>query len=71
MQKNLGITPAQTIGPFAAPVMTPNEAGKVNYDWRQLVGNDLVTPDAVGVTAKRPPAIATLGVRDVISAAGL
>jgi len=48
MSKNPGITPAQTIGPFAAPVMTPNEPGKVNYAWRQLVGNDLVTPDAVG-----------------------
>lgn len=48
MSKPLGITPAQTIGPFAAPVLTPNEAGKVNYDWRQLVGNNLVTADAVG-----------------------
>lgn len=43
-----GITPSQTIGPFAAPVLTPNEAGKKHYDWQQLIGNDLVTPDAVG-----------------------
>lgn len=43
-----GITPSQTIGPFAAPALTPNESGKTTYDWKQLVGNDLVTPDAVG-----------------------
>lgn len=42
------ITPSQTIGPFAAPALTPNEAGKVNYVWPQLIGNNLVTPDAVG-----------------------
>jgi protocatechuate 3,4-dioxygenase alpha subunit len=43
-----GTTPSQTIGPFAAPVLTPNEKGKTNYAWRQLVAGDLVTPDAVG-----------------------
>lgn len=43
-----GITPSQTIGPFAAPALTPNEKGKVNYAWPQLVANDLVTADAVG-----------------------
>lgn len=43
-----GITPSQTIGPFAAPVLTPNEKGKTNYAWRQLVASDLVTPDAEG-----------------------
>jgi protocatechuate 3,4-dioxygenase, alpha subunit len=43
-----GITPSQTIGPFAAPCMTPNEQGKTNYPWSQLVNGDLVTPDAVG-----------------------
>jgi protocatechuate 3,4-dioxygenase, alpha subunit len=43
-----GITPSQTIGPFAAPALTPAEAGKTNYPWPQLIGNDLVTPDAVG-----------------------
>lgn len=48
MSKTPGITPSQTIGPFAAPVLTPNEAGKRNYDWHQLVGNNLVTPDAAG-----------------------
>jgi protocatechuate 3,4-dioxygenase alpha subunit len=44
----VGITPSQTIGPFAAPALTPNEKGKVNYNWSQLIGGDLVTPDAVG-----------------------
>lgn len=43
-----GLTPSQTIGPFAAPCLTPNEQGKTNYRWQQLVGNDLVTADAVG-----------------------
>lgn len=42
------ITPSQTIGPFAAPALTPNEKGKTNYPWRQLVNGDLVTSDAVG-----------------------
>lgn len=43
-----GITPSQTIGPFGAPSLTPNEKGKTNYAWSQLVGGDLVTPDAIG-----------------------
>jgi len=43
-----GVTPSQTIGPFAAPCLTPNEAGKKNYDWQQLINGNLVTQDAVG-----------------------
>jgi len=43
-----GITPSQTIGPFAAPALTPNEAGRKQYDWKQLVGNNTVTPDTDG-----------------------
>jgi protocatechuate 3,4-dioxygenase alpha subunit len=43
-----GITPSQTIGPFAAPCLTPNEQGKTNYPWQQLINGNLVTPDAVG-----------------------
>lgn len=43
-----GITPSQTIGPFAAPCLTPNEQGKTNYQWQQLINNNLVTADAVG-----------------------
>jgi protocatechuate 3,4-dioxygenase alpha subunit len=43
-----GITPSQTIGPFAAPSLTPNEKGKTQYDWKQLVTNNTVTPDATG-----------------------
>ena len=44
-----GITPSQTIGPFAAPALTPHEAGRKQYDWKQLVGNNTVTPDTDGV----------------------
>jgi protocatechuate 3,4-dioxygenase, alpha subunit len=43
-----GVTPSQTIGPFAAPCLTPNEEGKTTYAWLQLVNGNLVTPDAVG-----------------------
>ena len=43
-----GITPSQTIGPFAAPSLTPNEKGKTQYDWKQLVSSNTVTPDADG-----------------------
>ena len=43
-----GVTPSQTIGPFAAPALTPNEKGKANYNWSQLMAGDLVTTDAVG-----------------------
>lgn len=43
-----GITPSQTIGPFAAPCLTPNEKGKQNYAWSQLINGNLVTADAVG-----------------------
>jgi protocatechuate 3,4-dioxygenase alpha subunit len=43
-----GITPSQTIGPFAAPSLTPNEKGRTQYDWKQLVGSNTVTPDTSG-----------------------
>jgi protocatechuate 3,4-dioxygenase alpha subunit len=43
-----GITPSQTIGPFAAPALTPNEKGKKNYPWSQLINGNLVTADAAG-----------------------
>lgn len=43
-----GITPSQTIGPFAAPALTPKEKAKTNYPLPQLITNDLVTPDAAG-----------------------
>jgi protocatechuate 3,4-dioxygenase alpha subunit len=42
-----GITPSQTIGPFSAYALTPQEPGK-NYARSQLVGADLVTSDAAG-----------------------
>ncbi len=38
------ITPSQTVGPYFAYGLTP----KPLYDWSELVGNDLVTPDASG-----------------------
>src|SRR5207245_6441 len=38
-----GITPSQTVGPFFAIGLTPQD-----YDWNELIGNDLVTPDASG-----------------------
>ncbi|HMN86388.1 MAG TPA: protocatechuate 3,4-dioxygenase subunit alpha [Bauldia sp.] len=38
-----GITPSQTVGPFFAYALTP-----VDYDLAPLVGDDLVTDDAVG-----------------------
>jgi protocatechuate 3,4-dioxygenase alpha subunit len=43
-----GITPSQTIGPFAAFSLTPTEQGKRQYDWKQLITSNLVTPDATG-----------------------
>jgi protocatechuate 3,4-dioxygenase, alpha subunit len=38
-----GITPSQTVGPFFHFGLTP-----ANYDFRGIVGDNLVTPDAVG-----------------------
>jgi protocatechuate 3,4-dioxygenase, alpha subunit len=43
-----GITPSQTIGPFGAFSLTPHEQGKPQYDWKQLVGNNVVTADVDG-----------------------
>jgi len=39
-----GITPSQTVGPFFAYGLTPS--GK--YDWSDLIGSNLVTPDVAG-----------------------
>jgi protocatechuate 3,4-dioxygenase, alpha subunit len=38
-----GITPSQTVGPFFAFGLTPRD-----YDWNEVIGNNLVTPDASG-----------------------
>jgi protocatechuate 3,4-dioxygenase alpha subunit len=38
-----GITPSQTVGPFFAFALTPDD-----YDYSALTSNDLVTADAVG-----------------------
>jgi protocatechuate 3,4-dioxygenase alpha subunit len=46
------ITPSQTVGPFFAYGLTPK--GRAQWDpngqyaWKETVGDDLVTPDAVG-----------------------
>jgi protocatechuate 3,4-dioxygenase alpha subunit len=42
-----GITPSQTIGPFSAFALTPQEPGK-SYPGAQLAGSDLITPDTTG-----------------------
>jgi protocatechuate 3,4-dioxygenase alpha subunit len=42
-----GITPSQTIGPFSAFALTSKEPGK-EYPGSQLIGANLVTPDATG-----------------------
>jgi protocatechuate 3,4-dioxygenase alpha subunit len=39
-----GITPSQTVGPFFAYGLAP----KGEYDWSDLIINNLVTPDASG-----------------------
>jgi protocatechuate 3,4-dioxygenase alpha subunit len=38
-----GITPSQTVGPFFHFSLTPSD-----YDFRGIIGSDLITPDAVG-----------------------
>ncbi|MBL8701899.1 MAG: protocatechuate 3,4-dioxygenase subunit alpha [Alphaproteobacteria bacterium] len=38
-----GITPSQTVGPFFHYMLTPRE-----YGYPELVGNSLITPDALG-----------------------
>jgi protocatechuate 3,4-dioxygenase alpha subunit len=38
-----GLTPSQTVGPYFAYSLTPHD-----YDFSELVTNDLVTPDTVG-----------------------
>ena len=46
------ITPSQTVGPFFAYGLTPHSRCEWkpndNYDWKDTVGADLVTPDASG-----------------------
>jgi protocatechuate 3,4-dioxygenase alpha subunit len=41
------ITPSQTIGPYSAYALTPQEPGK-RYAWKQLVGHEIATGDADG-----------------------
>lgn len=42
-----GITPSQTVGPFFAYVLTPHD-----YGTREIVSNDLVTPDVAGTAIR-------------------
>jgi protocatechuate 3,4-dioxygenase alpha subunit len=46
------ITPSQTVGPFFAYGLAPHSrcdwAPGANYDWKETVGANLITPDAVG-----------------------
>ena len=42
-----GITPSQTVGPYFAYGLTP----KGKYDWKDTFSNNLITPDAVRVSA--------------------
>jgi protocatechuate 3,4-dioxygenase, alpha subunit len=46
------ITPSQTVGPYFAYGLTPHSrchwAPSPNYDWKETVGANLVTPDATG-----------------------
>ncbi len=46
------ITPSQTVGPFFAYGLAPHNRcdwkPNPNYDWKDTIGADLVTPDATG-----------------------
>ncbi|MGE5536532.1 MAG: protocatechuate 3,4-dioxygenase subunit alpha, partial [Acidobacteriota bacterium] len=46
------ITPSQTVGPFFAYGLTPKGRCKWDpngqYDWKETVGDNLVTPDTSG-----------------------
>ena len=46
------ITPSQTVGPYFAYGLAPHSrchwAPNANYDWKETVGANLVTPDATG-----------------------
>ncbi len=46
------ITPSQTVGPFFAYGLSPHNRcdwkPNQNYDWKETIGADLVTPDATG-----------------------
>ena len=46
------ITPSQTVGPFFAYGLAPHNRcdwePNANYDWKETIGANLVTPDATG-----------------------
>jgi protocatechuate 3,4-dioxygenase alpha subunit len=46
-KKNPGLTPSQTVGPYFAYGLTPKRSGH-DYDWSELITEDMVTPDAAG-----------------------
>ena len=45
--KKLELTPSQTVGPYFAYGLTPKRSGH-NYDWPELVTEDMVTSDTAG-----------------------
>ena len=46
------ITPSQTVGPFFAYGLSPHNRcdwkPNANYDWKETIGANLITPDATG-----------------------
>ena len=46
------ITPSQTVGPFFAYGLSPHNRcdwkPNANYDWKETIGANLITPDAAG-----------------------
>src|ERR1700690_4170751 len=46
------ITPSQTVGPFFAYGLAPHNRcdwkPSANYDWKETIGANLITPDATG-----------------------
>lgn len=46
-KKTSELTPSQTVGPYFAYGLTPKRSGH-NYDWSELITEDMLTPDAAG-----------------------
>ena len=50
------ITPSQTVGPFFAYGLAPHNRcdwkPSANYDWKETIGANLITPDATGTKVR-------------------
>ena len=50
------ITPSQTVGPFFAYGLAPHNRcdwkPNANYDWKETIGANLITPDATGTKVR-------------------